>query len=213
MPHNVFWKHEFPFFKLSRSCFCGENACSRCLNPRQLYEGNTGQYLAILGSTTIVGNRVLNASVLASKAGHTSNYLLAQFGFTRHLQRYPFCLLPEGQTSLWNCTAKFKPFPQLNLVLANFPTSYGGGGFIGNGFKCLRRVFILLRNQIHMSFSFYRMRGRSGPVSESKFELKTLKVSNDTLNVSARLIFQLHAKNHKNKPVFFFFRHSALAGS
>ena len=54
-----------------------------------------------------------------------------------------------------------------------------------------------------MSFSFYRMRGRSGPVSESKFELKTLKVSNDTLNVSARLIFQLHAKNHKNKPVFF----------
>ena len=28
------------------------------------------------------------------------------------------------------------------------------------------------------------MRGRSGPVSESKFELKTLKVSNDTLNVS-----------------------------
>ena len=68
MPHNVFWKHEFPFFKMSRSCFCGENACSRCLNPRQLYEGNTGQYLAILGSTTIVGNRVLNASVLASKA-------------------------------------------------------------------------------------------------------------------------------------------------
>ena len=28
-----------------------------------------------------------------------------------------------------------------------------------------------------------RMRGRSGPVSESKFALKTLKVSNDTLNV------------------------------
>ena len=53
---------------MSRSCFCGENACSRCLNPRQLYEGNTGQYLAILGITTIVGNRVLNASVLASKA-------------------------------------------------------------------------------------------------------------------------------------------------
>ena len=108
MPHNMFWEHEFPFFKMSRSCFCGENACSRCLNPRQLYEGNTGQYLAILGSTTIVGNRVLNASVLESKAGHTSNYLLAQFGFTRHLQRYPFCLLPEGQTFLWNCTAKFK---------------------------------------------------------------------------------------------------------
>ena len=70
------------------------------------------------------------------------------------------------------------------------------GGFIGNGFKCLR-------NQVHMPFSFYRMRGRSGPVSESKFELKTLKVSNDTLNVSAPLIFQLHDKNHKNKTVFF----------
>ena len=54
-----------------------------------------------------------------------------------------------------------------------------------------------------MPFCFYRMRGRSGPVSESKFELKTLKVSNDTLNVSATLIFQLHAKNHKNKTVFF----------
>ena len=78
-----------------------------------------------------------------------------------------------------------------------------GGGFIGNGFKCLRRVFILLRNQVRMPFCFYRMRGRSGPVSESKFELKTLKVSNDTLNVSATLIFQLHAKNHKNKTVFF----------
>ena len=188
---------------MSRSCFCGENACSRCLNPRQLYEGNTGQYLAILGSTTIAGNRVLNASVLASKAGHTSNYLLAQFGFTRHLQRYPFCLLPEGQTSLWNCTAKFKSFPQLNLFMVNFP-QVTGRGFIGNGFKCLRRVFILLRNQVHMSYSFYRMRGRSGPVSESKFELKTLKVSNDTLNVSARLIFQLHAKNQKTKLFSFY---------
>ena len=126
---------------MSRSCFCGENACSRCLNPWQLYDGHTGQYLAILRSTTIVRNRVLNASVLASKARHTSNYLLAQFGFTRHLQRYPFCLLPEGQTSLWNCTAKFKSFPQLNLVMVNFPTSYGGGGgggFIINGFKCLK---------------------------------------------------------------------------
>ena len=66
------------------------------------------------------------------------------------------------------------------------------GGFIGNGFKCLR-------NQVHMPFSFYRMRGRSGPVSESKFELKTLKVSNDTLNVSAPLIFQLHEKTTKTK--------------
>ena len=164
------------------------------------------QYWAILGntrSTTIVGNRVLNASVLASKARHTSNYLLAQFGFTRHLQRYPFCLLPEGQTSLWNCTAKFKSFPQLNLFMVNFP-QVTGRGFIGNGFKCLRRVFILLRNQVHMSYSFYRMRGRSGPVSESKFELKTLKVSNDTLNVSARLIFQLHAKNQKTKLFSFY---------
>ena len=55
-----------------------------------------------------------------------------------------------------------------------------------------------------MSYSFYRMRGRSGPVSESKFELKTLKVSNDTLNVSARLIFQLHAKNQKTKLFSFY---------
>ena len=37
---------------------------------------------------------------------------------------------------------------------------------------------------IEISFSSQKMRGRSGPVSESKFELKTLKVSNDTLNVS-----------------------------
>ena len=36
------------------------------------------------------------------------------------------------------------------------------------------------------------MRGRSGPVSESKFELKTLKVSNDTLNVSWFFLFFLH---------------------
>ena len=111
---------------MSRSCFCGENACSRCLNPRQLYEGNTGQYLAILGSTTIVGNRVLNASVLASKARHTSNYLLAQFGFTRHLQRYPFCLLPGGQTSLRNCTAKFK---SLEPSYGKFSNKLRGGGF------------------------------------------------------------------------------------
>ena len=55
-----------------------------------------------------------------------------------------------------------------------------------------------------MSYIFYRMRGRSGPVSESKFELKTLKVSNDTLNVSARLIFQLHAKNQKTKLFSFY---------
>ena len=46
------------------------------------------------------------------------------------------------------------------------------------------------------------MRGRSGPVTESKFALKTLKVSNDTLNVSlnhqiqrcchANIIFRFH---------------------
>ena len=98
---------------------------------------------------------------------------------------------------------KIQIIPSIEPSYGKFSNKLRGGGFIGNGFKCLRRVFILLRNQVHMSFSFYRMRGRSGPVSESKFELKTLKVSNDTLNVSARLIFQLHAKNQKNKPVFF----------
>ena len=42
------------------------------------------------------------------------------------------------------------------------------------------------------------MRGRSGPVSESKFALKTLKVSNDTINVRKEALVEVRGKG-KNK--------------
>ena len=109
--------------------------------------------------------------------------------------KVPFLFASWGSNFSMELYGKIQIIPSIEHSYGKFSNKLLGG-FIGNGFKCLR-------NQVHMPFSFYRMRGRSGPVSESKFELKTLKVSNDTLNVSAPLIFQLHDKNHKNKTVFF----------
>ena len=53
-------------------------------------QGYSRQQWAIL----IQGNSVPNASVLlGGKSGHTSDYLLTQFGFSHHLHRYSYFLL------------------------------------------------------------------------------------------------------------------------
>ena len=55
-----------------------------------------GQYWTILQYMAILGNCVPDASVLLGKAGHTSDYLLTQFGFSHHLHRYYFPPVFDG---------------------------------------------------------------------------------------------------------------------
>ena len=165
------------------------------------------QYWTILGNTRKYYNsgQPCPKCLCTGEQGKTYLKLLTRSVWLHSpFTKVPFLFASWGSNVSMELYGKIQTIPSIEPSSGKFSNKLRGGGFIGNGFKCLRRVFILLRNQVHMSYSFYRMRGRSGPVSESKFELKTLKVSNDTLNVSARLIFQLHAKNQKTKLFSFY---------